>query len=293
MRRPAAVLCAGAAHWDIIGRTAVALPHGADVPGRISRRPGGVALNIALALAALHRPVALIAAIGADLAGGDLAALITAAGIDGTGLYHHPGTSDCYVAIEDRNGALHAAVADCSGLEAVGLSLLAPLHDGRLATPWHGQIVIDGNLPAPVLHALLTDSATTDAPLALVPASPRKAAWLAPLLATRPLTLYLNRREAEVLCGQSFADSSAAAKALVGRGAAEAVVTDGSAAVAVAAPGGCLSLQPPPITVLSVTGAGDAFVAAHLAARADGLDREAALGAALGASARHVAREEP
>ena len=37
------------------------------------------------------------------------------------------------------------------------------------------------------------------------------------------------------------------------------------------------------------TGAGDAFVAAHLAARADGLDPEAALAAALAAAARHVA----
>ncbi len=288
----APVLCAGAAHWDIIARTSAPLPPGADVPGRITRRPGGVALNIALALAALGRPVALLAAIGRDLAAGDLMALITGAGIDTAGLHHHDGPSDCYLAIEDRAGALHAAVADCTGLERAGLALLGPLHDRRLRSPWHGQIVIDGNLPAAVLHALLTNSATTDAPLALVPASPRKAAWLAPLVAIRPLTLYLNRLEAEALCGRAFADSRAAAEALVARGAAEAVVTDGAAAASAAGPGGCLTMAPPAVPARSVTGAGDAFVAAHLAARADGLDREAALRAALAASARHITRED-
>jgi sugar/nucleoside kinase (ribokinase family) len=287
------VLCAGAAHWDIIARTSAPLPPGADVPGRITRRPGGVALNIALALAALGRPVALVAAIGRDLAGGDLMALITDAGIDPAGLYHHDGPSDCYLAIEDGTGALHAAVADCAGLERAGLALLGPLHDRRLRTPLHGQIVIDGNLPATILHALMTDSATTDAALALVPASPRKAAWLAPLVAVRPLTLYLNRLEAEALCGRRFADSRAAAETLVGRGAAEAVVTDGAAAASAAGLGGCLTMAPPTVPARSVTGAGDAFVAAHLAARADGLDRAAALRTALTASARHITREAP
>jgi sugar/nucleoside kinase (ribokinase family) len=291
MAARAPVLCAGAAHWDIIARTSAQLPPGADVPGRVTRRPGGVALNVALALAAIGRPVALIAAIGRDLPGGDLSALIVEAGIDAAGVYHHDGATDCYVAIEDRRGALHAAVADTTGLERAGLALLGPQHDRRLRCPWHGQIVIDGNLPGPILHALMTDSATTDAPLALVPASPRKAAWLAPLVGLRPLTVYSNRLEAEALCGRPFADSRAAAEALVARGAAEAVVTDGGAAASAAWHGDCLTRPPPAVPARSVTGAGDAFVAAHLAARADGLGREAALGAALAASARHIARE--
>ena len=56
-RAAAPFLCVGAAHWDIIGRTAVPLPPGADVPGRVTRQPGGVAQNVARALAALGRPV--------------------------------------------------------------------------------------------------------------------------------------------------------------------------------------------------------------------------------------------
>ena len=70
-------------------------------------------------------------------------------------------------------------------------------------------------------------------------------------------------------------------------------MTDGAAAASAAGPGGCLTMAPPAVPARSVTGAGDAFVAAHLAARADGLDRKAALAAALAASARHITRETP
>ena len=280
-------LCAGAALWDIIGRTAVPLPPGADVPGTVIRRPGGVALNIALALATLQRPVALLAALGRDPAGDELAARIAAAGIDAF-LHRHDSPTDAYVAIEGPGGELHAAVADCAGLETAGAALLAPLADGRLPAPWSGPIVADGNLPAPVLDALLRHPAATG-PLAIVHASPGKAARLT----ARPVTLYLNRREAEAVCVAAFPDSRAAAAALLARGASEAVVTDGAAPATAATAAGGVTLAPPLVATRSLTGAGDVFVAAHLAARADGLDPEAALRAALTASARHISREDP
>jgi pseudouridine kinase len=285
------ILCAGAALWDVIGRAAAPLPHGADVPGRVERRPGGVALNVALALAGFGHPVALLAAIGRDPAGEALAARLAAAGVSTAGLYRHGGATDTYVAIEDMKGELHAAVADCAGLEAAGEALLAPLADGRLAAP--GWVVADGNLPAPVLARLLDHPASSAARFAIVPASATKAAALATLSAARPVALYLNRAEAGALCGAAFPDSRAAALALRAFGVAEAIVTDGAAAVAVADEAGVLMLAPPPIAARSVTGAGDAFVAAHLAACADGLAPEPALRAAIAASARHIACEVP
>jgi sugar/nucleoside kinase (ribokinase family) len=285
------ILCAGAALWDVIGRAAAPLAPGADVPGRVERRPGGVALNIALALAALGHPVALLAAIGRDPGGEALAGYLSAGGVDIAGIYRHSGATDSYVAVEDGVGELHAAVADCAGLEAAGEALLAPLADGRLAAP--GWAVADGNLPAPVLARLLNHPATAAARFAIVPASAAKAAALATLAATRPVALYLNRAEAGALCGAAFPDSRAAARALRARGVAEAIVTDGAAPVTVAGAGGVLTLPAPPLAARSVTGAGDAFVAAHLAARADGLAPEPALRAALAASARHIACEVP
>jgi sugar/nucleoside kinase (ribokinase family) len=274
-----AFLCIGAAHWDLVARTAAPLPPGADVPGRVTRQPGGVAQNVARALAALGRPVRLVAAIGRDAEGEALAADLAAAGVDCAWLNRHAGPTDCYVAIEGPGGALHAAVADCTGLDRAGPALLAPL----IAGGWPGRIVVDGNLPPPVLARIVALGTS----VTFVPASPRKLAALAPLLAG-PLTLYLNRAEAEALCTRAFPDSRAAAEAVLARGAAAAIVTDGAGAATAADPGATVSLSPPAVAPRSVTGAGDAFVAAHLATRADGLDAAAALAAALDAAARHI-----
>ena len=263
------------------------------MPGRIDRRAGGVALNIALALAGRGHPVALLAAVGRDAAGDDLVARIETAGIGIAGVHRHPGATDTYLAIEDARGELHAAVADCAGLERAGPALLDALRDGRLAAPWPGRIVADGNLPGPVLAALMADPATAGAPLALVPASSGKAAALALLRPARPVALYLNRIEAERVCGAAFPDSRSAARALRDRGIAEVIVTDGAAPATAADAAGFLTLPPPPVAARSVTGAGDAFVAAHLAARADGLGPQDALGRALDAAALHVASEVP
>lgn len=288
-----AFLCVGAAHWDVIGRTSERLGPGADVPGRVVRRPGGVALNIALALATLGRKVALLAALGRDAAGEELAALAEAAGIDCAGLARRDHPTDLYLAIEDRGGELHAAVADCTGLERAGASLLDALGDGRLPVPWPGRVVADGNLPEAVVEALLGVHATAGAPVALVPASPRKARDLLRIVGGRPVAIYLNRLEAEAACARGFPDSRSAALALRDRGVPEVVVTDGARAATAAGAEGVLALVPPAVVTRSLTGAGDRFVAAHLAARADGLGPEAALRAALAASARHIAFEVP
>ena len=283
-------LCVGAAHWDIIGHTTHPLPYGADVPGRVTRRAGGVAQNIARALAALGHRAALVSAIGRDRAGGELAADLAAAGIDCGGLQRHDGPTDCYLGLEGRGGALHAGIADCTGLERAALSLLSALRDGRLTSPWPGSLVLDGNLPVPVLSAFLLEPAHA---VAIVPASPEKAARLKPYLAARPVTLYLNRLEAEALAGRAFADSRSAATALLAFGAIAAVVTDGSAPATAAGPDDAVTLTPPAVRPASVTGAGDVFVATHLAARADGLRADAALGTALAAAAHHISSEKP
>lgn len=278
------VLCVGAAHWDLIGRSAGPLGAGADVPGRVERQPGGVAQNVARALAALGRPARLIAAVGRDRPGDDLADSLASAGVDTTWLWRHDGPSDAYLAIEGPGGALHAAVADCRSLETAGPALLAPLRPGPR---WAGRVVADGNLPA----ATLVEVLALPGPVAFVPASPAKLAALAPiLLAARPV-LYLNRAEAEVLGDRAFADSARAAAALHARTGAEVLVTDGPGPASAAADGATATLPVPSVAATSVTGAGDALVAAHLAARDDGLDTRAALAAALDAAVRHVAAE--
>ena len=57
MTQNSEILCIGSVLWDVIGRSASAMRQGSDVPGRITRLPGGVAMNIAMTLGAVrHDP---------------------------------------------------------------------------------------------------------------------------------------------------------------------------------------------------------------------------------------------
>ncbi|PHQ71899.1 MAG: kinase, partial [Paracoccus sp.] len=88
-------------------------------------------------------------------------------------------------------------------------------------------------------------------------------------------------------------DAATAAEAVVARGAARVLVTDGPHPAAEAiANGPTLTLAPPPVAVARVTGAGDCFLAAHLAAGLSNQPREAALRQAVDASAAHVSGKD-
>ena len=50
------ILCIGSVLWDVIGRSASVMTRGSDVPGRITRLPGGVEMNIEMALARFGLP---------------------------------------------------------------------------------------------------------------------------------------------------------------------------------------------------------------------------------------------
>lgn len=293
----ARVLCIGAMLWDVIGRAAQPMLPGADLPGRIRHIPGGVALNVAIAMARQGLAPVILSAVGRDAEGEALAATATAHGVDCRHLARDTGqATDIYMAIEDPSG-LVAAIADAWGLEAAGDAILAPLRDGRLASaaaPWQGAAVIDGNLTPAMLQACLAEPGLARADLRLVPASPGKAERLRPLLAAPRATAYVNRAEAEILAGRPFPDAPSAAEGLLSMGARRVLVTDGMHSAAEATRGGpTLAALPPAVVIARVTGAGDALLAAHLAAEAAGLDRAAALTRAVAAAAAHVAGQNP
>jgi sugar/nucleoside kinase (ribokinase family) len=129
------------------------------------------------------------------------------------------------------------------------------------------------------------------ADLRVAPASPGKALRLTPFVQAGRGTLYVNLEEAGLLCQSPFENSAQAAPAFRARGAARAVVTDGGNRATVAGPDGILSRLPAPVAVTRVTGAGDTFMAAHIAAELRGLDAGAALEAALSAAALYVSGE--
>ena len=109
-----------------------------------------------------------------------------------------------------------------------------------------------------------------------------------PLLSHPRATIYVNRIEAGLICDNRFPTARSAAKALVGYGARRVLVTDGSEQMAEANADGVLTALPPQVNVARVTGAGDTFMAAHIAAEARGLRGVFAVEAALGITAAYI-----
>lgn len=296
MRETHDILCIGSVLWDIIGRAPVHMRQGSDVAGRITRLPGGVAMNIAVTLSRFGMQPELLTAIGRDAEGEELLQACKELGTGTNYAYLSDDLpTDSYMAVEGANGLI-AAIADAHSLEAAGDKILRPLMDGTLGSddrPYDGYIALDGNLTQRLLENIALSPAFAAADLRVAPASPGKAERLAPFLNHTRATLYVNLEEAGLLCQQEFSDSAQAAQALLDRGAKRALVTDGSNLCSDGSVGGILSQSPPEVLVTRITGAGDTFMAAHIAAEKTGSNRDAALARALQSAAIYVSGGNP
>ncbi len=266
------------------------------MPGRIRRIPGGVAMNIAMTLQKFGLTPALLSAVGQDAAGDDLIDQAHKMGLITKYIYRSETLpTDVYMAIEDANGLI-AAIADAHSLEAVGDQILWPLEDGTLGStkvPYQGIIALDGNLTEAQLRKIAEHPGFSKADLRVAPASPGKAKRLRTLLGHPNTTLYVNREEAGLLCNTSFTSATDAAAGLCASGAQRVLVTDGAGVAADGTKTRVLTNQPPDVTATRITGAGDTFLAAHIASEIQGRDANAALVHALAAAAAYVAGDEP
>lgn len=264
---------------------------GYDVPGHIRRLPGGVAMNVAMTLIPFGLKPTVLTAIGTDPEGDELMAACRGRGVDTSfALRDAALPTDKYMAIEDANG-LVSAIADAGSLERAGDRILEPLRDGRLASheaPWSGPAVLDGNLSADLLAAIAKSPDLARADLRVVPASPGKASRLRPIMAMQNAVFYVNVTEAQLMLNQSFKDCAAAADAFLAEGCARVVITDGGKAVCDASTDARYSALPPKVEIHRVTGAGDTFMAAHIASEMAGSDPAQALTDAVAAAAAFV-----
>ncbi len=269
---------------------------GSDVPGRITRVPGGVAMNIAMTLVRFGMTPTLLTAIGRDPEGDVLIQACANLGMITDHVYRSQDLpTDRYMAVEGANGLI-AAIADAHSLEAAGAKILRPLMHGPLGyenNPFEGPIALDGNLTMQLLEEIAQSPAFARADLRVAPASPGKAERLLPFLKHARATLYVNLEEAGLLCQREFSNSAAAAVGLLDRGALRVLVTDGGNSATVGSADGILTKTPPSVLVTRVTGAGDTFMAAHIAAEANGANNEVALSRALHAAATYVSGETP
>lgn len=238
----------------------------------------------------------LLSAVGRDPEGNELIQACSELGLIPDHIYRSEDLpTDRYMAVEGANGLI-AAIADAHTLEAAGEKILKPVVNGPLGNqnqPYTGFLALDGNLKLPLLEKISLDPRLASADLRVAPASPGKAERLLPFLNHHRATLYVNLEEAGLLCQTEFNSSDTAAKGLLERGAKRVLVTDGGKSATEANLDGSFTLTPPEVLVTRVTGAGDTFMAAHIAAEAKGSGRQAALESALHAAATYVSGETP
>jgi sugar/nucleoside kinase (ribokinase family) len=280
------IVVAGDVMSDVVATLGGPIAHGSDTPARIVQRGGGAAANVAVWLARAGAPVTLIARVGDDLAGRMTTEAVRAEGVDAR-LTIDPvlPTGTCVVLVEPggertmlpdagANAALQAVPlpADTRHLHLAGYALL---HPGS----------------RPVALALVAAARAAGVTVSIDPSSAAPLARVGPAAFLQWIAgadlLVPNRDEAAVLTGA--ADPEAAARALTAHarevvvklGAGGALWTDGTRvehAAAVRVP------------EADTTGAGDAFAAGLLAARAAGADPLAQLRSGCALAARAVAR---
>ena len=281
MSRPVVVL--GDVMADVLVSLSGPVAPGSDTPARIAHRGGGSGANVAVWLARAGARAVLLGRVGDDAAGrGALAELREEAVEARVAVDAQRPTGTCIVLVDpdgersmlpDRgaNAALAPAPlpADAAHLHVAGYSLLDP-----------------GARPAAL--AALAEARRLGCPASVDPASaaPLAAAGAAAFLGWigRVDLLLPNAHEAAVLSG--LADPAAAARALAAH-ADEVVVTLGREGALWSDGRTVEHVAAVPARVVDTTGAGDAFAAGLLAARARGARRRDALeaGAALAAQA--------
>jgi pseudouridine kinase len=261
--RPALVVVVGGANVDVKARTTSALVRATSNPGVVVRSPGGVGRNVAENLARLGSRVALVSVVGSDEDGDWLVSETAAAGVDVSPVLRG-GRTGRYVAVLDHAGELVAGVADMAATDAVLPEVLDPdlLRSASL-------VVLDGNLPATTIDAVLS----LDVRAVIDPVSVPKAARLAPLLGPDRPVFAITPNEAELAALGSVASlhERGVEAVWVRRGAAGSVLSTSSSSVPLVAP---------PVTPVDVTGAGDAMLAAfcHLVLTGASLEEAAAYG---------------
>jgi pseudouridine kinase len=290
-RRPR-ILCLGGAVIDRKLRAVAPILPGTSNPARGTLGFGGVARNVAENLARLGAEVSFASCVGDDPAGAALIAHLAALGVDVSSVLMVEGAATAeYIALLQPDGSLHVAAADMAILDRI----YGPLIDDALVSArdvdW---LFADCNAPAEVLASLAGEARARGIRLALDAISVPKAVRLPRDLAGIAC-LFLNHDEAHAVLGgpgggpAGPADPAAMAAALRARGAAAVVLTLG--------PDGCLAddgtgpvhVPAAATTVVDVTGAGDAMIAATLLGLGHGLALVQAVRFGTSMAARTVA----
>lgn len=252
-----AIVVIGGANVDLKARSTAAVVAGTSNPGTASLSPGGVGRNVAENLARLGTSTALVTAIGTDALGDGLLAATASAGVDVSLVRRGELETGTYTAILDDTGELVVAVADMAAVESLGPADVAAV-GARIGAA--DLVIVDGNLLPETVTAVLDAAETAGVPVVVDPVSVPKSRRLAPSIRRPVFLLTPNADELVALTG--LTDREAALAALHAYGARLVWLRLGPAGSVLSAPDGVVALPPPGGTVVDVTGAGDAMLAA-------------------------------
>lgn len=280
------VICIGGATVDRKYHAKAPVQLGTSNPVTSERSFGGVARNVAENIARLGVDASLVSVLGDDENGRAVLEGLTRLGID---TRHVAISSDLataeYVAVLQPDGNLAVGLADMAIFDALTPSLLHEIWP-NLAACW---VFADCNLPSPTLNEL-THLAHQHSSLLAVDAVSAPKVMRLPRDLTGIGLLFLNLDEAQAFLGASAAPSEAA-EALLAYGAARVVLTLGEAGLIVADRSKTTRIGAMPVRVVDATGAGDALIAATLAAMLRG--RSSFEAARLGSIAAALTLETP
>ncbi len=272
------VTCIGGANVDRKIQSLAPLQLGTSNPASVTETHGGVARNIAENLGRLGARPRLVTLVGDDAPGNQLLAACRNAGIDVTNaIQTNEWNTGTYTAVLDVNGEMTVALADMALYDALSIDSIAARWDVIASSR---LLIIDTNPPAETLAYILQRAYQEQLPVCVTPVSSPKVKRL-PADLRGVWLLVANLDELAALTNRDRVETeqeiAAAAAACMARGCERVVVTMGQRGCCYfqkdGRPG---QIQAEPVSVVDVTGAGDAFVAGVTYALAAGPDLAAA-----------------
>lgn len=254
---PLSVVVVGGALMDLLAHSRAPLVPATSNPARIIATPGGVGRNVAENLARLGTPVHLVAVVGADAFGDVILQEAAEAGIGTEEVITGPQPTGTYLAVLDHDGELSVGLCDAAATDAL---TVARLEAARPRIEAAALLVVDGNLPLSCAVWLLDIAHAAGVPVVLEPVSVAKARRLGDALGPhRPVLVVTPNTDELAALAPDAADPAAVLHRL---GVEHVWVRRGAEGSRLSSRGtGTSGLPGRPVTVVDVTGAGDAMTA--------------------------------
>lgn len=235
--------------------------------GELEMVPGGKGANQAVAAARMGQQVALFGRVGEDVFGPRLRANLESEGIDVSAVELLPEAATGVALIVLDPSGQNTIVSSHGANDAIKASEVEPAFDRWDAID---QLVLQMEIPLDVIETAIEAARAQGVQVVLnaAPADERARDWLAAVD-----VLIVNETEAELLSGREVVDldsARAAGQALCAEGCQTVILTLGPDGALLFTDGHVEHVPAIVVQVVDTTGAGDAFVGAFTAMRAEG-----------------------